>query len=46
MGELGFLANMAIALVAALIGGLVARRLRLPIIIGYILSGVAIGPSD
>ncbi len=44
MGELGFLANMAIALVAALIGGLVARRLRLPIIIGYILSGVAIGP--
>jgi CPA2 family monovalent cation:H+ antiporter-2 len=44
MGELGFLANMAIALVAALIGGIIARRLKLPIIIGYILAGVAIGP--
>lgn len=35
---------MAIVLVAALIGGLVARGLRLPIIVGYLLVGVAIGP--
>ena len=44
MGELGLLADMAIVLAAALLGGIIARRLKLPIIIGYILSGVAIGP--
>jgi CPA2 family monovalent cation:H+ antiporter-2 len=44
MGELGLVADMAIVLVAALLGGIIARRLKLPIIIGYILSGVAIGP--
>jgi CPA2 family monovalent cation:H+ antiporter-2 len=44
MGELSLLADMAIVLVAALIGGLVARGLRLPIIVGYLLVGVAIGP--
>jgi CPA2 family monovalent cation:H+ antiporter-2 len=44
MGELSLLADMAIVLVAALIGGLVARRLKLPIIVGYLLVGVAIGP--
>lgn len=44
MGELSLLADMAIVLVAALVGGLIARRLRLPIIVGYLLVGVAIGP--
>ena len=44
MGELSLLADMAIVLVAALIGGLLARGLRLPIIVGYLLVGVAIGP--
>ena len=44
MGELSLLADMAIVLVAALIGGLLARLLRLPIIVGYLLVGVAIGP--
>jgi len=44
MGELGILGDMAIVLAAALLGGIIARRLKLPIIIGYILSGVAIGP--
>lgn len=44
MGELSLLVDMAIVLVAALVGGLVARRLRLPIIVGYLLAGVAIGP--
>jgi monovalent cation:H+ antiporter-2, CPA2 family len=44
MGELSLLADMAIVLVAALIGGLIARRLKLPIIVGYLLVGVAIGP--
>lgn len=44
MGELNVLADMGIALAAALVGGVIARRLRLPIIVGYLLAGVAIGP--
>lgn len=42
--ELPLLINIAAALVAAFIGGLLARRLRLPTIVGYILAGIAIGP--
>lgn len=44
MGELSLLADMAIVLVAALIGGLIARGLKLPVIVGYLLVGIAIGP--
>jgi CPA2 family monovalent cation:H+ antiporter-2 len=44
MGELSLLADMAIVLVAALLGGMLVRRVRLPIIVGYLLVGVAIGP--
>jgi CPA2 family monovalent cation:H+ antiporter-2 len=39
-----FITTLAIGLTAAFIGGLVARRLGLPAIVGYILAGVAIGP--
>ena len=38
------LETIAIGLVAAFIGGLVATRLRLPTIVGYLLAGVAVGP--
>lgn len=41
---MGIAADIAIILVAGLIGGLVAQRLRQPLIIGYILAGVAVGP--
>ena len=44
MTELPLLINISIALVYALIGGLVARRLGLPTIVGYLLAGVALGP--
>jgi len=44
MGELSLLADMAIVLVAALVAGMVARRLNLPVIVGYLLAGVAVGP--
>ena len=44
MGELSLLENMAIVLGAALIGGMVARRLKLPVILGYLAGGIAIGP--
>jgi CPA2 family monovalent cation:H+ antiporter-2 len=36
--------TIAIGLTAAFIGGLVARRLRLPAIVGYIVAGIAVGP--
>ena len=38
------ISTIAIGLSAAFIGGLIARRLGLPAIVGYILAGVAIGP--
>lgn len=38
------ISTIAIGLTAAFIGGLIARRLRLPAIVGYIAAGVAIGP--
>jgi CPA2 family monovalent cation:H+ antiporter-2 len=36
--------TIALGLSAAFIGGFVARRLRLPPIVGYLLAGVALGP--
>jgi CPA2 family monovalent cation:H+ antiporter-2 len=38
------IATIAVGLSAALLGGLLAHRLRLPPIVGYLLAGVAIGP--
>ncbi len=36
--------NIAIILAAALVGGMIAHRLRQPVILGYLLVGIAIGP--
>ena len=44
MEELGLIITMALALAAALAGGMIARRLRQPVLLGYILGGIAIGP--
>jgi CPA2 family monovalent cation:H+ antiporter-2 len=44
MHEVTLLINIAVALVVAFIGGLIARRLGLPTIVGYMLAGIAIGP--
>ena len=38
------MADFAIIMGAALIGGLVAYRFRLPVILGYLVAGVLIGP--
>ena len=38
------LVDIALALGYALVGGLVARRLGLPTIVGYLFAGVALGP--
>jgi len=41
---MGIAADIAIIAVAALLGGLVAQRLRQPLIVGYILAGIVVGP--
>ena len=44
MHDLPLLVNIAVALSAALVGGLIARRAGVPPLVGYLLAGVAIGP--
>jgi monovalent cation:H+ antiporter-2, CPA2 family len=44
MHELPLLINIAVALVVAFFGGVLARRIGLPTIVGYMLAGIAIGP--
>ena len=44
MHEVTLLINIAVALVVAFFGGLIARRIGLPTIVGYLLAGIAIGP--
>jgi CPA2 family monovalent cation:H+ antiporter-2 len=43
--ELRFILNLGVAVLAALIGGAIAARLRQPTVVGYLLAGVAIGPA-
>ena len=38
------IAAIAVGLSAALLGGMLAHRLRLPTLVGYLLAGVAVGP--
>jgi CPA2 family monovalent cation:H+ antiporter-2 len=44
MDELTLLVDLVLAVSAGLIGGLVARRLGQPVILGYLAAGVMIGP--
>ena len=44
MHHVPLLVNIALALGYALLGGLAARRLGLPTIVGYLVAGVALGP--
>ncbi|MFC2066947.1 cation:proton antiporter [Chloroflexota bacterium] len=44
MQNLDPLVAISILLAAALVGGMVAHRLRQPIILGYLVIGVAVGP--
>ncbi len=44
MHEVPLLINIAVALVVAFIGGVIARRIGMPTIAGYLLAGIAIGP--
>ena len=45
MHELPLLVNIAVGLGTALVGGLLARKVGLPTLVGYLLAGVAIGPA-
>jgi CPA2 family monovalent cation:H+ antiporter-2 len=42
---LGIAGDIAIITVAALLGGLLAHRLRLPVLLGYIFAGILVGPN-
>jgi CPA2 family monovalent cation:H+ antiporter-2 len=44
MEELGLGLDLIIVLAAAIVGGILARQLRLPIILGYLVGGIAVGP--
>ena len=44
MQEITLLINIVVALVVAFTGGVVARRIGLPTVVGYLLAGIAIGP--
>ncbi|HUS15087.1 MAG TPA: cation:proton antiporter, partial [Chloroflexia bacterium] len=41
---MGIAADLAIILVAAMLGGLLAQRLRQPLLLGYIVAGILVGP--
>ncbi|MHB1397432.1 MAG: cation:proton antiporter domain-containing protein [Trichloromonadaceae bacterium] len=41
---MGIAADIAIIVVAALFGGLIAQKLKQPLMLGYILAGMLIGP--
>ncbi len=44
MQEIHLLTNITVALFAAFLGGIVARRLGMPTIVGYLVAGIIIGP--
>jgi monovalent cation:H+ antiporter-2, CPA2 family len=44
MPHLPLLVNLTVALALSLVGGLAARRIGLPTIVGYLLAGLAISP--
>ena len=44
MTDAGLLVDLAAAVLAAFLGGLLAQRLGLPVVVGYLVAGVAIGP--
>ena len=42
--DLRFIMDLGVAVALALVGGIIAVRLRQPPIVGYLLAGVVIGP--
>jgi len=46
MEQLDPFVGIAILLVAALVGGMIAHRLRQPVVLGYLVVGMAVGPHS
>ena len=46
MPDVSLVLSLALAVLAAFLAGLVAQRLGLPVILGYLLAGIAIGPFN
>src|SRR5438309_673027 len=44
MEDIKLIVDLVLAVIAAFVGGVVAQRLGQPVILGYLLAGVAIGP--
>lgn len=44
MHDVPLLINITLALIVAFVGGVIARRIGLPTIVGYLLAGIVIGP--
>ena len=44
MDDLGLIRDLAVAVLTAFVGGMVAQRLRQPVIVGYLVAGVVVGP--
>ncbi|MGI8867003.1 MAG: cation:proton antiporter, partial [Rubrobacteraceae bacterium] len=42
---MGIAGDIALILIAAFVGGIIARRLGVPLILGYIVAGVFVGPN-
>jgi monovalent cation:H+ antiporter-2, CPA2 family len=42
--RLGLMGEIALVLICGLIGGLIASRLRLPPLVGFLVAGIAVGP--
>ncbi len=45
MHDSQFVLTLGVSLACAFLGGLIARRLGQPVIVGYLLAGIVIGPS-
>ena len=46
MHQLDPIVTIAVLLAAALVGGMIAHRLRQPVILGYLVIGIAVGPHS
>ena len=42
---MGIASDFVLIVLAGLVGGLVARALRLPLLVGYVIAGVLVGPN-
>lgn len=45
MEDIGLVLDLVLALGAALLGGYAAQRLGLPVLVGYVLAGILVGPN-